>query len=154
MPTIPLPLVNGVRHCYSSVELKIRSIPYVGIKSINYAWKISRAKVFGTHPTPIARTRGTLEVTGDVELYLEEYNAILTELGSGFTQVAFPIVVTYSETGLSTIVDTLLGVTLDEGGASQSQGNDALTRKLTLNILDIRLNGLNPIDLPLTGVST
>jgi hypothetical protein len=148
--TIPYPLINGYRHGFSSIELKLNNQLFVGFKSINYTRTRSRSAVMGNHPDPIAWTRGTNEYKGDCELYLAEFSLFQSLLGKGYGDVAFSVLVTYGESEFDTIVDELIGCHLDSVDASNGQGTDALTRKFDLNPLKILHNGIDDVEFPLT----
>lgn len=146
---IPIPLINGVRHGYSSIELKLAGQIFIGFKSINYSFTRTRADVYGNHPSPIAKTRGTLAFKADCEIYLAEWNLFQSQLGKGWGEVAFSVLVTHGETGFDTIVDELVGCHVDGVDASNSQGNDPLVRKLDLNPINILYNGIDQNTFPL-----
>lgn len=149
---IQYPLINGVRHSGSSVELKLNGQVYVGFKSINYARKRNRTMVKGPHPDPIGKTQGSNEYTGDCELYLAEYNRLITDMGNGYGDVQFIVTVTYSLNGFDTIVDTLTGCSIDSTDSSNStDSSDPTVRKFDLNPVKIKFNGLDDVATPLTG---
>jgi len=146
---IPFPLVNGTRHSFSSIELKIAGQIFVGFKSINYGITRSRGLVRGNHPDPIGWTRGENEYKADCELYLAEWNLLQSQLGPGWGDVPFVVLVTYGENEFDTITDELIGCHLDGTDISNGQGTDALVRKVELNPLKILLNGLDNNTTPL-----
>ena len=145
------PYINGVRPDFSSISFLpmiagAATIPVVGIKSINYKAEQDPADVFGTSPLPIGQTRGTAKFSGDIEIYLEEFQSIVTAQGPGFTSNLITINIVYSE-GIFTTTDTLIGCRLISPEVSQSQGADPLTRKFSLKMLNILFGG-NPVMLP------
>lgn len=146
---ISYPLINGVRHGFSSIELKIKDQIFIGFKSINYSVTRSRAKVMGNHPDPIGWTRGENEYKADCELYLAEWSLLQSQLGKGWGDIPFSVLVTYGENGFDTISDELTGCHLDGTDISNGQGSDALIRKVDLNPLKIILNGLDNNEFPL-----
>lgn len=150
------PLINGVRHSFVSIELKLNNQIFVGFKSINYSRKRNRTMVRGNHPDPLAKTRGSNEYSADCEMYLAEFNlfqaALITtaqQQSLGYGDVAFQVLVSYSENGLDTIQDVINGCTLDETTASQSQGDDPLVRKLDLAPLKVLFNSVDDVTTPL-----
>lgn len=151
---IQYPLINGTRHEWSSVELKIKNQVFVGVKAFDYSDKLEPTKVYGTHAQPIGRTRGVYSAEGSIELWLAEYNELMKLLGPGFKEVSFDTVASYSESAFDTITDEILGCRIKGLAASQAQGADALSRKLDLDIMLIRWNGLESIAKPLAGVGT
>jgi hypothetical protein len=151
---INYPLINGVRHSFPSIELKLNGLIFVGFKSINYSRKRSRSMIYGNNADPIGKTRGKNEYSCDAEFYLAEFNQFLASLGPGYGDLAFTINVTYTENSLDTIQDVILGCTLDSSEVSQSEGTDALVRKFEMNPLKILFNGVDDSAIPLVGVQT
>lgn len=164
MPTsIAYPLVNGVRHGFSSIEFKLAGQIFVGFKSIKYGRKRTRVEVRGNSPDPIAKTRGDNAYTGSCEMYLAEWNLFQSALiaaakvafgntdGKGWGDVAFQTLVTYNENGFDTIIDTLNGCTADEISADQQQNPDPLVRMIDLAPLKILFNGVDDLAQPLTA---
>ena len=144
----PYPLINGKRHSWASVEIKLADDIILGVTELNYKDSLDPSIVRGAGPRPIAFTLGMAEFDGDLTILLEEFNTLVTKLGPGWKAVSFDIIVTYDESGsgLSTIVDTLKGVrlTTTENGASSSSA-DATVRKMSLKCLDILWNGVSSI---------
>lgn len=151
---IAYPLVNGVRHSFASIELKLNAQIFIGFKSINYNRTRSRAKVRGNSPDPLGKTIGDNDYTADAELYLAEWNQFQSSLGVGYGDVFFQVLVTYSANGFDTIQDVINGCTIDSTEASQSQGPDPLVRKFDLAPLKILYNGIDDLASPLIGVPT
>jgi len=152
MPSpVAYPLVQGVRHGFSSIELKIAGQIFVGFKSINYSRKRSRSMVRGNHPDPLAKTRGENEYSADCELYLAEWLLFKELLGAGYGDVQFSIFVTYGENGFDTTTDELIGCTMDTTEASNAQGPDALVRKVELSTLKILFGGVEDLEFGLTA---
>lgn len=144
--TLPqYPLINGVRPDWSSIQFAPQ-LPdgskqvIVGVKSLNYKVEQDPADVFGTSPLPIGQTKGTAKFSGDVEMYLAEFQALVNAIGDGFGSTLITITVSYSE-GDYTSTDTLIGCRLLAPEASQSQGADPLTRKFSLKMLNILWGG-------------
>ena len=150
---VQYPFVNGVYHAFASVELKWNGTIYVGVKAINYKQSLTPTKVKGAHAEPIGRTRGDLEADGDVELYLQQANQLLTDMGAGYYEKVIGITSTYSENGLDTITDELVSVRIQEIDDSHSQSVDALTKKFTLNVMKVLYNGVEPLINPLSGAT-
>lgn len=163
MPTtpIPYPLINGVRHDWSSIELHVAGQIVIGRKSINYSRVRTRAMAEGASPDPIGKTRGRNAYKADLELYLAEFNqiqALLSEQaaalggenGAGYGDVFFDVVVMYSSRGFDQITDTIKGCTLDSTDVAHGISPDALSRKFELNPLKILFNGLDDLLDPLT----
>jgi hypothetical protein len=150
---LQFPLVNGVLHSYVSIEAIIGPVGRVSIamKSINYSRERSRDMPAGAHPDPIGKTRGTNKYDGDCELYLIQWQELLESLGEGYGDIPFPIIVTYADVGVPAVTDELIGCTIDSTDASQSQGTDALTRKVKLNPVKIFFNGQDDSIVPMVA---
>jgi hypothetical protein len=150
---VSYPLVNGVFHSFASIELKVDGVIYAAVKAVNYKQSLTPTKVRGAHAEPLGRTRGDLEADGDIELYEQQGFQLLSQLGDGYLEKVFSITVTYSENGLDTITDEIVQVRIQEVDKSNAQGTDASSIKFTLNIMKIKLNGLEPLLNPLSGAT-
>lgn len=153
--TIQYPMVNGFRHSFASIELKMAGQLFTGFKSVNYSRTRSRSLVRGNHPDPLGKTRGENEYKADVELYFAEWVLFMELLkqgagGGGYGDKPFNVDVTYGESLFATTVDQLVGCTFDTTDASNGQGPDALTRKVELNPLKILFNGRDDLVNPLS----
>lgn len=154
MPTpIPYALVNGVRHSPVSIELKLQGQIFIGFKSIEYSRTRKRSMVYGHHPDPLGKTRGQNEYKASCELWLAEWNAFQAQLGTGYGDVLFQVLVTYTENGFDTIQDVINGSSMDSTeAASEASSTDGLARKFDLNPVKILFNGIDDVAVPLTGV--
>lgn len=174
MPTptpLAYPLINGVRHSFSSIEAQFvqaaavggqgqsgssagpaMALNFRGFKAINYSRTRGRTVLHGNHPDPLGKTRGKNEYKADVEVLLAEFNALqaaVQAIQAGYGDVFFQFVVTYSENGFDTITDTISGCTIDTTEASQSESADPLMRKCELGPLKIKFNGIDDVSNPL-----
>lgn len=154
MQSLAYPLVNGCRHSFSSVELNLAGLIFVGFTAINYTRTRSRTMVYGPHPDPIGKTRGKNEYKADCELYFAEFNLFKSTLGPGYGDIPFSVQVTYTENGFDTIIDTILGCTLDSTEASNAEGTDPTKRKFEMNPIKILFNNEDDLTTPLVGVQT
>lgn len=151
---ISFPSINGLRHDWSSVEPKVNGQILQGIKSINYSMTREVSYVRGISPDPIGQTRGTNDYTCDAEVYLAEWNLLLSQLGDGWGDKFFQIQVSYAENGFDQITDLLVGCRLTGVEASQSQSGDPLVRKLTFKPTKIFYQGFDDLLTPLTAPPT
>lgn len=156
-----IPLVNGYRHSWASIEIKLDGVIYYAT-AVNYERTRSRTMVKVNHPDPIAKTRGSNEYKGDVELLLAEYNAFQAALvakaqaqglNGGYGDVFFDVVVQYSENGLDTVTDTIKGCTMDSTKASNAESTDPTKRSFDLNPLKILFGGQDDVSIPLQAPS-
>ena len=131
MPAIEL--IPGQTFSFVSIETYL-PLPVAGIKTISYKDNLTRKAVRGTSSVQIGLTQGQYEASGEIEVYLRA--AILAGLFTpGVRQVPRDIVVTYGPNGDGLMcVDTLPNVLFGDIDASQSEGDDPLTRKFSLII--------------------
>jgi hypothetical protein len=154
--TTPLqfPMINGLRHDWSSIELKANSQLFMGIKAIDYEWTREVAMVRGFSPDPLGQTRGTNSYGCTVEMYLAEWNLFLSQLGSGYGDTFFSISSSYAENGFDQITDQIIGTRLIGCAANMTQGSDPLTRKLKFQPTKIKYQGFDDLATPLTAPPT
>jgi hypothetical protein len=137
------PQVNGAKCSFCSIELKLGAgsgIAMPGIKAISYKEALEFGKVFGTSPTVQGTTRGRLEATGSIEVYRDQFDALLEVLTAaglwGYTEKRFPLTVTYAEVGaFQTQEDFLPFVKLHSPDTSNQEGTDATTVKMEMHIM-------------------
>lgn len=151
------PLVNGSRHSWASVEVKVAGQIYYATAA-NYSRKRNRTMVRENHPDPTGKTRGSNDYSADIEMLLAEYNllqaALISQaqqqnLNGGYGDVFFQVVVSYSENGLDTVTDTINGCTMDSTEASNAEGTDPTKRKFELSPLKILFGGQDDLSTPL-----
>lgn len=152
--TIPYPLINGQRHSFASIELKLGPQIFIGFKSIEYSRTRNREVLYGAHPDPLGKTIGENDYKASVELYLAEWAFFQSQLGAGYGDVSFQVLVTYKAQGFDTIQDVIKGCTIDGLEASNSQGPSPLTRKFDMSPLKILFNGVDDLAIPLVGPAT
>ena len=131
------PLINGDYFAFTNIELNFNGLLFAGVKSINYSDTLGRSKVRGTAKVPLGVTAGHYEAQGDMELYLNAAQLLITSLGPGWKQIPGIITVSYGpNVGMipPAVVDVIPGVLLSSMEASNGEGEDALTRKFNLVI--------------------
>jgi hypothetical protein len=82
---VAFPMINGVRHSWSSVEIRLDNGIVLGITEINYSPKLEPGIVRGAGALPIAFTLGNAEYDGDFTILLEEFNSLEHGASSGST---------------------------------------------------------------------
>jgi hypothetical protein len=154
---ISVPLVNGFRHSWASVEIKLAGVIFY-ITAVNYERTRSRTLVKVNHPDPISKTRGSNEYKADCEMLLAEFTAfqaalLIASLATGgllgYGDIFFDVVVQYTENGLDTVTDTIKNCTLDSTKAANQEGTDPSKRTFDLGPLKILFNGADDLGLPL-----
>lgn len=154
MSDLAYPFVTGFRHGFASLSADFKlpgggTLTFRGFKSINYTRTRDRGMVRGNHPDPIAKTRGENSYDADCEVYLAEFEALRQALGPGYGDILFNVLVHFVEGGFEGVQDQIIGCTLDSTEASNSQGTDALTRKVKLTPIKILFGGEDDAEFPL-----
>ncbi len=145
MSEISYPLIDGVRHEWSSVSIRCKGEEYLGVKSVSYDDDLKPTKLYGTHPKPIGRTRGQYNCQGSIEMYFAEARRFWSALGSGFKEVVFDVVVQYIEDGFDTITDGIIGCRITTAKGGGTQGADGLTIPMDLDPMNIIWNDLDSV---------
>lgn len=141
----PNPL--GAFYSYSNIELSVNGLIFAGVKAINYKDTLGRQFVRGTAMQPLGMTQGRYEAHGDIEFYLDAFQALIISLGPGWRQRPITATITYGPNPalpLPFIIDVIPSFFLGDADASQSESEDALTRKMTMHIPTQILWGLIP----------
>lgn len=156
---LEFPLINGVRHAFSSISLRLQpsgedvSLPEVRMwcKSIDYDRKRERGEVRANHPDPIAHTLGENSYEASIEIYRAEFQLILSTLGAGYGDVPFTLFVTWGCNGFETVTDELRGCHIDSSGSGGSQGTDPSAVTIDLKPLKILFGGVDDLAVPLAA---
>lgn len=144
--TPAIPLVNGHRYSFASIELRANNKTFIGIKSINYKDKLDKGNIWGTSSKKIGRTRGKQDPDASFEMLKAEGQDLIDNLtgnnaDQGYGEISFNITVAYREQGSSVITDTIEGAMIIEADDSHSEGTDAVYTKFSLNVMDVKRNG-------------
>lgn len=145
------PIINGHTPDWSSCEWKFNGKIYTRFKSMNYSDNIETVMPRGNNPEPDSETRGEYKAEADAEIYIDEFKRIKRDLGPGWREKRFLVTCSYRDGEEPMETDELIGVRILGVAASQSQGTDALTRKLTLSLFKVRWGGVENLLNPLTG---
>jgi hypothetical protein len=149
------PLINGNRYDYSSVEILVNGVPYRGIKAIDYKDSLDPAKQYGTSARAVGRTRGKYDASGSFEIFKEDavgLRVALAALGlGGYGESNFVVLVNYSEASLAGggfVSDVLSGCRVKDVTDTHAAGNEGITEKWTLDIMDVLRNGVSLLSIP------
>jgi hypothetical protein len=145
------PLINGHRYDWSSVVIKLGGIQYSGVRAINYKHSVDPGKLRGNRAQIIGATRGEYNAEGNIEIYLQEYDELTSQLvknGKGYFEQFFEMTVSYSEPESTPVTDYLRGVRLSSSEKSGSEGSDPLFVRCDLLIMYLLENGKTPLTFP------
>ena len=148
MPEVPGILVNGQYYAHSNLRLKINgamgTLPFVGVKEINYENAIDVQSVYGTLLQPIGSVDSKYAPKADMTLYLPHFDWLIEQLGDGYMAKRFDIDLSYRPDGLPFRYDYIRGAKITKD-SNKSGGGDALEVKVDLHTMWIMRNGLSPI---------
>jgi len=140
------PLINGKRFSFSSVKLKIRNKDRVGVKSIDYDDELEEGEMRGTGSELLGTTEGDYKCTCSITFFKKEFDLIIEDLGDGFYQERFPIVVFREATpGDGVSQDELIGCRIKKSASNDAQGADPSEVKCDVSLFAIKRNGKLPI---------
>jgi len=148
---ITYPDIIGIRYSFRSIEMNSNGLVFAGFKSINYSNMLEPQDVWGTAPQKIGRTRGKQNAEASAEVYKEEWENYRLSLGGGIGYMEIPhnITCSYSEIGQIPITDLLVGCRITKAENGHSEGDDALTVKLTFNVMRLEEGGAGIPTLPI-----
>lgn len=136
-------VINGFIPDWGSIEINLNGRRYEA-KEVNYQVTVERAAVHGAGGKKLGLTRGTVDYEADVTLYIQEAVKFLRDLGNGFAERAFDISVSYTLPGGQVVTDRLVGCRVKGIENGHSQGNEPLTRKFTLDVMEIKFDEKSP----------
>ena len=152
MGLLPIPspiaqLINGKIYDFSSIELVAGPQTFSNLQEVSYSDSLEPGILRGTSAKKKGRTRGEYDAEGSITIYkgdLSQLLATLAALGKGgYMEAEFDINATFSEGLDNVMTDSLVGCRITDIEDSHSQGSDALTVALTLDVMEISRNGLS-----------
>lgn len=156
---LQVPLINGTAYSFGHIELDIAGLQFTGgFVSIDYDRDRDREMVYSNSPDPVAKTLGENKYTGEAEVFVAWWLALLNTiqavLGPGYGDQMFTTKVSYNASpGLGPpFQDVLLGCNFDSTKAPNKRGTAALTRTIKLSPLKILYNGVDDLANPLQAL--
>jgi hypothetical protein len=128
-------LINGISYSWQDVRLNLFGVPVRGITKIEYKAKQNKMNNYGVGIEPISRGYGNKEYEGSIELYLDEWKAIIAASPNGDPTAidAFSVQVIYGSARTTARVDYLNMVEFLEDPLSTSQGDTSI--KITIPLI-------------------
>jgi hypothetical protein len=133
------PLINGTSYAWANISFILFNVPVVGITAINYKRKQKKDNNYGKGYRPVGRGYGNEEYEGDIEVYLETWQAIVAAApGANPLQVSpFDIPVLFSGDTVVVTKHILRSVEFLEDPMESKQGDTKILCKIPLIIGDI-----------------
>lgn len=152
MANIPYPLINGVRHSFTSTVLKIDGQEFAGYRKVTWNRTRERSMVYGNNPDPLGKTRGKNSYEMKVTVLIAEWKAFITDhFGEGYGDQSFTTQLSYIENGFDSQDVQALGCTIDGSSSDNSEGTDATEIEIDLQPVKIIVNGVDDNATPLVG---
>jgi hypothetical protein len=129
------PLINGIAYSWASVRLVLFGVPVTGVTKIDYKAKQTKTNNYGSGIKPVSRGYGNEEYEGSIELYLDQWKAIIAASPSlnPLLIQPFSIQVVFGGTRTAAATDVLQSVEFLEDPLTTSQGDTSI--KISIPII-------------------
>lgn len=140
------PAINGYAYSWASIELVIarsgdsRRITRL-ISEVSYGESRDRGMGRGTSGRKSLRTQGDSEYESSITFFKHEWDALVAEMGDGFMDEEFNLVVSYADKGRPVVTDTIERCLINAPSVDASEGPDPVTVECELDVMDILWNG-------------
>jgi hypothetical protein len=133
------PLINGVSYGWGNIKLTLFGVPVVGITKIDYKSKQTKENLYGAGYKPVSRGYGKYEYEGSIELYTEEWKAIIAASPNRdpLSISPFDILVVFESDKVVFTSDSLKMCEFLENPLSSSEGDTSIKVTIPLIIGDI-----------------
>lgn len=130
------PLINGINYSWANVSFVLFGVPVVGITKIEYKRKQKKENNYGFGSQPISRGYGNYEYEGSIELYLEEWKAIIafSPQRDPLLIAPFDVSVVYGGSRVTADKDVLRSVEFMEDPLGTNQGDQKILVSIPLII--------------------
>jgi len=106
-----IPLINGIRHSWASVNVSLLGRIVSGITAVSYEEKQDKKNNYGAGIFPVSRGLGKYEASAKITLHSYEVDALLKSLGpmKRLIDIApFDLVVTFMAEGSDMLVNHVI----------------------------------------------
>ena len=124
--------INGTNYDWEDIHVTTLTGEQIGITEIKYSDEQSVTARYGRGAVPRGYGRGNYEASGSMVLDRDEWEKLklalvaLSNTGGIYDHTPFPIVVSYANDDMGTVIDTLRDCKIskfDGGGGSQGDDN-------------------------------
>ena len=114
---------------------------------VSYSHTVERVAVEGNQRIILGFTKGTYKAESSFSMTLRKYRELIQFLGNGYFDKTFVVNVSFAPDDGDTIIsDEIIGCKLKKTGKDFSKGNDALEVEIELDVVKIKEDGLEPIE--------
>lgn len=147
MPSPSYPQINKKAYSFCSIELSIDAIgdTTIGIQSVDYKMSLKPGAVTGASARKNGRTLGKYEPSASMTMYKLDADAFIAELGDGFGEVEFNIIMNFAEDGMPISTVEIIGCRIAEMSEDNKEGEEATMTKFDLDVMDILINNKSMI---------
>ncbi len=138
-----LPLINGQRHSWSSIEVNLLDRIVTGITSISYDDTEMKENHYGAGNMPVHRGRGKYEANASMTLYNYEVEAIQTALPRGqrlMDSPPFDVKISFLDESNAIITHVIRNCEFKSNNRNMSQGDTKIEVSLDLIVSHIEWN--------------
>jgi len=140
------PLIQGKRHSFSTIRLKVNGKDRIGFKSLDYDDELEEGEMRGAGSELLGTTEGDYKCTASATFFRKEFDLMIADMGDGFYQQRFPIVVfREANPGDGVSKDELIGCRFKKSAANDAQGADPSEVKVDISLFYIIRNGKLPL---------
>jgi hypothetical protein len=149
-PPVALPLINGRRYQFASIELSIlkpggSTEVFIEFNSISYGDALEIEFVRGTNQAPIGWTDGEYEAEDSVvNFYKSALQRLIDQVGSGYMGANYAFTVKYASAGEPLTKDTII-CRLSGLKDAPAQGPSPLATEATFKTMVILRNDNTPL---------
>ncbi len=138
-----LPLINGQRHSWSSIEVNLLDRIVTGITSISYDDTEMKENHYGAGNMPVHRGRGKYEANASMTLYNYEVEAIQAALPRGqrlMDSPPFDVKISFLDESNAIITHVIRNCEFKSNNRNMSQGDTKIEVSLDLIVSHIEWN--------------
>lgn len=139
-------IVNRVPYAWASIEIDLDDLIIGGARSISYEHGMEVEKIRGAGREALGRTEGDYNAEDSELVVLEsDYLLIVQKLGPGYMLKVFQISVARAHPGEPVVTDELVDCRIIGDAHDYQQGPEGLEVSLTISIMKVKPNGVDPV---------
>lgn len=134
---------QGFAYDFGRAEINIKGNVYTAISNISHNQPLEEGVIRGTKAGVLKRTRGALGMgEGSIEFSdFEEATVLIDNLGDGWGEIMFPIVIIYTAPQKAVIKYELIGARFLDIELDHEEGADGLPASLPISFMERKING-------------
>lgn len=145
MSQVVNPTINGRLFQHSSIQFHFGMRIFEGVTSLTFTQTLQPGVARGTSPRKRGRTKGVHDASGSFEMLVDDYMELINALGNHYMDQEFRILANYKERGSPLHTAELIDVRITSEEFSSSDGEEPLVVSCDIDIMRIRLNGLEAV---------